>query len=82
MKDNNSKRKAELMKQRVNNFEGDHLLKACLIPAYSFVDIDKIMPVCSAAFDTFQPLSCDILSSIINKLNKTTSVLDPFSTNY
>ena len=36
------------------------LLEACL-PAYSFVDIDTIMPVCTAVFDTFQPLSCDFL---------------------
>ena len=35
------------------------LLEACL-PAYSFVDIDTIMPVCTAVFDTFQPLSCDV----------------------
>ena len=40
------------------------LLEACL-PMYSFVDIDIIMPVCTAVFDTFQPLSC---------------VLDPFPT--
>ena len=31
------------------------LLEACL-PAYLFVDIDTIMPVCTAVFDTFQPL--------------------------
>ena len=36
------------------------LLEACL-PAYSFVDIDTIIPVCTAVFDTFQPLSCDVL---------------------
>ena len=52
------------------------LLKAC-IPAYSFVDIDTIMSVCTAVFDIFQPLSCGLdrfptkllmshLSSIIN----------------
>ena len=35
------------------------LLEACL-PAYSFVDIDTIMPVCTAVFDTFQPLSCGL----------------------
>ena len=34
-------------------------LEACL-PAYSFVDIDIIMPVCTAVFDTFQPHSCDV----------------------
>ena len=55
------------------------LLEACL-PAYSFVDIDTIMPVCSAVFDTFQPLSCDVLASIIHKLNRTTCGLDPFPT--
>ena len=47
---------------------------------YSFVDIDIIMPACMAVFDTFHPLSCDVLSSLIRKLNKTTCVLDPFPT--
>ena len=47
------------------------LLEACL-PAYSFVGIDTIMPVCTAVFDTFQPLSCDVLARIIHKLNRTT----------
>ena len=55
------------------------LLEACL-PVYSFVDIDIIMPACTAVFDTFYPLSCDVLSSLISKLNKTTCVLDPFPT--
>ena len=55
------------------------LLEACL-PGYSFVDIDTIMPVCTAVFDTFQPLSCDVLASIIHKLNRTTCGLDPFPT--
>ena len=55
------------------------LLEACL-PAYSFVDIDTIMPVCTAVFDTFQPLSCDVLASIIHKLNRTTCGLDHFPT--
>ena len=55
------------------------LLEAC-IPVYSFVDIDIIMPACTAVFDTFHPLSCDVLSSLIRKLNKTTRVLDPFPT--
>ena len=54
------------------------LLEACL-PAYSFVDIDIIIR-CTAVFDTFQPLSCDVLASIIHKLNRTTCVLDPFPT--
>ena len=31
-------------------------------------------------FDTFQPFSCDVLSSIINKFNRTTCGLDPFPT--
>ena len=55
------------------------LLEACL-PVYLFVDIDRIMPACTAVFDTFHPLSCDVLSSLISKLNKTTCVLDPFPT--
>ena len=37
------------------------LLEACL-PAYSFVDIDTIMLVCTSVFDTFQTISCDVLS--------------------
>ena len=47
---------------------------------YSFVDIDTIMPVCTTVFDSFQPLSCDVLASIIHKLNRTTCGLDPFPT--
>ena len=39
-----------------------------------------IMPACTAVFDTFHPLSCDVLSSLIRTLNKTTCVLDPFPT--
>ena len=38
------------------------------------------MPACTAVFDTFHPLSCDVLSSLIRKLNKSTCVLDPFPT--
>ena len=38
------------------------------------------MPVRTAVFDTFQPLSCDVLASIIHKLNRTTCMLDPFPT--
>ena len=34
----------------------------------------------TAVFDTFQPLSCDILASIIHKLKRTTCGLDPFPT--
>ena len=55
------------------------LLEACL-PAYSFVDIDTIMLVCTAVFDTVHPLSYDVLASIIHKLNRTTCGLDPFPT--
>ena len=54
------------------------LLEACL-PVYSFVDIDIIKPACTAVFYTFHPLSCDVCR-LIRKLNKTTCVLDPFST--
>ena len=111
-----SKKKAELMEQKVTNCEGDQkklffylkhslfgskkitvlpeytssftlassinmfLLEACL-PAYLFADIDIIMYVCTAVFlNTFQPLSCDVLS-IINKLTRTTCRLDPFPIN-
>ena len=55
------------------------LLETCL-PAYSFIHKDIIMLVCTYVFDTFHPLSCDVLSSIIQKLNKITCVLDPFPT--
>ena len=55
------------------------LLEACL-PVYSFLDIDLIMLACTAVFDTFHPLSCDCLLSLISKLNKTTCVLHPFPT--
>ena len=48
--------------------------------AYSFVDIHIIISVCAVIFDTFQPISCDVLSSIIHKLNRTTCGLDPFPT--
>ena len=34
----------------------------------------------TAVFDTFQPLSCDMLASIIHKLKRTTCELDPFPT--
>ena len=113
-----SKRKDELMEQRVNNWEDDrkklffllhsifwsktnhsaaiiyyffyfgifnkHVLvrkfmMMCL-PAYSFVNINIIMPVCTSIFDTFQPLSCVVLSSIIHKINSTTCGLEPFPT--
>ena len=33
-------------------------------------------------FDSFQPVSCDVLSSIIHKLNRTTCGLDPFPTKF
>ena len=52
------------------------LLEACL-PVYSFVAIDIIMPVCTAIFGTFEPLFCDVLSSINNKMNNSTCVLHP-----
>ena len=66
--------------EKIHNIKMEFpLLEACL-PAYSFVDIDTIMPVCTAVFDTFLPLSCDVLASIIHKLNRTTCGLDPFPT--
>ena len=66
--------------EKINNIKMEFpLLEACL-PAYSFVDFDTIMHVCTAVFDTLQPLSCDVLASIIHKLNRTTCGLDPFPT--
>ena len=64
------------------NFNMFSLMTKCntMLPVYSFVDIDIIMPACTAVFDTFHPLSCDVLSSLIIKLNKTTCALDPFPT--
>ena len=60
--------------EKIHNIKMEFpLLEACQ-PAYSFVDIDTIMPVCTTLFDTFQPLSCDVLASIIHKLNRTTKV--------
>ena len=38
------------------------------------------MHLSTAVFDTFHPLSYDVLSSIISKLNKTTCVVEPFPT--
>ena len=40
------------------------------------------MPACTAVFDTFHPLYCDVLSSLILKFNKTTCVLDPVPTKW
>ena len=54
--------------------------QTCALYIHSFVDIDIIMPACTAVFDTFYPISCDVLSSLIRKLNKATCVLDPFPT--
>ena len=36
------------------------ILEACL-PLYSFINIDIIIPACTAVFDTFHPLSCAVL---------------------
>ena len=47
-----------------------HVLKVCLL-VYSFVIIDIIMPLCTGIFDIYQPLSLDVLSGDIWKLNKT-----------
>ena len=41
---------------------------------------DSCIAVKKAVFDTFQPLSSDVLASIIHKLNRTTCGLDPFPT--
>ena len=38
------------------------------------------MSVCTAVCDTYKPLFCEVLSSIIHKLNKSACGLDPFPT--
>ena len=68
--------------EKIHNIKMEFPLLEAYLPAYSFVDIDTIMPACTAVFDTFQPLSCDVLASIIHKLNRTTCGLDPFQLNY
>ena len=46
--------------EKIHNIKMEFpLLEVCL-PADLFVDIDTIMPVCTAVFDTFQTLSCDV----------------------
>ena len=69
-----------LIIDKINTIKMEFPLLGACIPVYSFVDIDIIMPVCTVVFDTFRPLSCDVLSSLIHKLNKTTCVLDLFPT--
>ena len=69
-----------MFKKNINEIKIEFpLLEACL-PAYSFISIDIIMLIYPAVFDTFQQLSCDVLASIIHKLNRTTCGLDPFPT--
>ena len=57
-----------------------HKIKIPHLDACSFVDIYIIMHVSTAVVDTFHLLSCDVLASIIHKLNRTTYGLDPFPT--
>ena len=64
--------------EKIHNIKMEFPLLEAYLPAYSFVDIDTIMPVCTAVFDTFRPLSYDVLASIIHKLNRTTCGLDYF----
>ena len=64
--------------EKIHNIKIEFPLLEASLPAYSFIDIDTIMPVCTAVFDTFQPLSCGVLASIIYKWNRTTCGLDPF----
>ena len=63
--------------EKIHNIKMEFPLLVACLPTYSFVDIDTIMPVCTAVFDTFQTLSCDVLAC---KLNRTICGLDPFPT--
>ena len=65
---------------RINTIKIEFLLLEACLPEYSFIDIYIIMPVCTTVVDTFRTPYCDVLSSLIQKLNKTTCVLDPFPT--
>ena len=45
-----------------------------------FTTLMNYISIQHIVFDTFQPLYCDVLASIIHKLNRTTCGLDPFPT--
>ena len=60
---------------------GSYLIMLMHFPSYSFIDIDLIMAVCTAVFDTSHPLSCYVFLIIICILNKT-YVVDPFQQNF
>ena len=49
---------------KMKHIEHGNIYNDMCLPAYSFVDIDIIMPACTAVFDTFQPISCDVWSNI------------------
>ena len=56
------------------------LLKADFPPFY-FMDMDYIMPVCTASSDYFDIVTVEELTKIISCMNKTTCKSDPFPTN-
>ena len=50
------------------------------LPPFSFVDMDSIMPVCTASLDHFDIVTVEELTRIISCMNKTTCKSDPFPT--
>ena len=50
------------------------------LPPFSFVDMDSIMPVCSASLDHFEIVTVEELTKIISCMNKTTCKSDLFPT--
>ena len=55
------------------------LLEVDLLP-FSLVDMDSVMPVCTASLDHFDIVTVEELTKIISCMNKTTCKSDPFLT--
>ena len=52
------------------------------LPPFSFVDMDSIMPVCTASLDHFDIVTVEELTKIISCMNKTAVSLTPFQLNF
>ena len=50
------------------------------LPPFSLVDMDSIMPICTASLDYFDIVTVEELTKIISCMNKTTCKSDPFQT--
>ena len=50
------------------------------LPPFSLMDVDSIMPVCTASLDHFDIVTVEELTKIISCMNKTTCKSDPFPT--